>query len=79
MMGLSSLQSTTLDNTLGAIFVGVAVSSLYVVLCPQVLIRLRKRSVFGITTLQVCTYYHRYPGDSLLHKSSVRAQAGFDI
>jgi hypothetical protein len=50
-----SLQQPTLDNTVGAVFIGIAVASF----------------IFGVTTLQAYTYYHRYPNDSLLHKLSV--------
>ncbi|KAJ3566340.1 hypothetical protein NP233_g7067 [Leucocoprinus birnbaumii] len=52
---LISLESTTLDNTVGALFLGV----------------LGAVFLFGITTLQTFWYYHLYPKDSLLHKCSV--------
>ncbi|KAJ7306900.1 hypothetical protein DFH08DRAFT_793045 [Mycena albidolilacea] len=43
------------DNTLGALFLGVTVSCM----------------LFGVSALQVYYYYHYYPNDSLLHKVSV--------
>ncbi|KAK7039841.1 hypothetical protein R3P38DRAFT_2902158 [Favolaschia claudopus] len=45
----------TLDNTLGALFLGVVVSCI----------------LFGVSSLQVVHYYHSYPNDSLLHKVAV--------
>ncbi|KAF9447782.1 hypothetical protein P691DRAFT_801836 [Macrolepiota fuliginosa MF-IS2] len=50
-----SLQNATLDNTVGALFLGV----------------LAAMFLFGITTLQMYWYYHLYPKDSQLHKYSV--------
>ncbi|PPQ94270.1 hypothetical protein CVT25_004927 [Psilocybe cyanescens] len=50
-----SLAEQTLDNTVGAVLLGVIGASL----------------LFGITTLQAYWYYHSYPYDSLLHKYSV--------
>ncbi|PPQ66420.1 hypothetical protein CVT26_011289 [Gymnopilus dilepis] len=50
-----SLAHETLDNTIGAILVGIVFAAF----------------LFGITTLQTYWYYHTYPNDSLLHKSSV--------
>lgn len=52
---LLSLTNRTLDNTLGAIILGMVGSSM----------------LFGITTLQTYWYYHCYPNDSTLHKCSV--------
>ncbi|KAJ6536998.1 hypothetical protein B0H19DRAFT_1270680 [Mycena capillaripes] len=54
-MSVYSTQAVTLDNTLGAVFVGVVISSI----------------LFGVSTLQVYWYYHYYPHDSRLHKVSV--------
>ncbi|KAF8152756.1 hypothetical protein K438DRAFT_1623089 [Mycena galopus ATCC 62051] len=54
-MSLYSTQAQTLDNTLGAVFLGVVVSCI----------------LFGVSALQVFYYYHYYPGDTLLHKVSV--------
>ncbi|KAF9529941.1 hypothetical protein CPB83DRAFT_851860 [Crepidotus variabilis] len=51
----TSLGKATLDNTLGAVFLGVVGSAL----------------LSGITLLQVYGYYHRYPKDSLLNKATV--------
>ncbi|KAJ7257741.1 hypothetical protein C8J57DRAFT_1342687 [Mycena rebaudengoi] len=53
--GVYSVQAATLDNTLGAVFLGVVVSSI----------------LFGVSSLQVYWYYHYYPNDSKLHKISV--------
>ncbi|KAJ7352094.1 hypothetical protein DFH08DRAFT_857934 [Mycena albidolilacea] len=55
MEAVSSAQSQTLDNTLGAVFIGVVLSCI----------------LFGVSALQVYYYYHYYPHDSLLHKASV--------
>ncbi|KDR65830.1 hypothetical protein GALMADRAFT_148324 [Galerina marginata CBS 339.88] len=52
---LLSLADQTLDNTVGAMLLGVVGASL----------------LFGITTLQTYCYYHTYPNDSHLHKCSV--------
>ncbi|KAF8868475.1 hypothetical protein CPB84DRAFT_1807936 [Gymnopilus junonius] len=52
---LLSLADQTLDNTIGAILIGIVGAAL----------------VFGITTLQTYWYYHTYPNDALLHKCSV--------
>ncbi|KAJ3841423.1 hypothetical protein F5878DRAFT_14400 [Lentinula raphanica] len=49
------LQSRTIDNTLGAVFIGIIGATF----------------LFGITTLQVYLYYHHYQGDSRLHKLAV--------
>ncbi|KAF9478010.1 hypothetical protein BDN70DRAFT_880548 [Pholiota conissans] len=54
-MQLLSLTNSTIDNTVGAIVLGVVGASF----------------LFGITTLQAYWYYHSYPSDSLLHKCSV--------
>ncbi|KAJ7813662.1 hypothetical protein B0H14DRAFT_2778412 [Mycena olivaceomarginata] len=54
-MSVYSTQAQTLDNTLGAVFLGVVVSCI----------------LFGVSALQVYYYYHYYPNDSLLHKLSV--------
>ncbi|KAJ6472559.1 hypothetical protein C8R45DRAFT_413116 [Mycena sanguinolenta] len=50
-----STEAPTLDNTLGAVFLGVVVSCI----------------LFGVSALQVYYYYHYYPNDSLLHKVAV--------
>ncbi|KAJ7056039.1 hypothetical protein C8F01DRAFT_1156627 [Mycena amicta] len=50
-----TMQAPTLDNTLGAVFLGVIFSCI----------------LFGISTLQMYLYYHFYPSDSSLHKVSV--------
>ncbi|KIM35392.1 hypothetical protein M413DRAFT_349033 [Hebeloma cylindrosporum] len=52
---LLSLTDQTMDNTLGAIVLGMAGSSM----------------LFGITTLQTYWYFHCYPNDSALYKCSV--------
>ncbi|KAF8147697.1 hypothetical protein B0H34DRAFT_279842 [Crassisporium funariophilum] len=52
---LASLAEQTLDNTVGAAFLGVVGASI----------------LFGITSLQTYWYYHAYRNDSLLHKISV--------
>ncbi|KAJ7292055.1 hypothetical protein C8J57DRAFT_1274522 [Mycena rebaudengoi] len=52
---LYSLQAPTLDNTLGAVFLGVVVSCI----------------LFGVSSLQVYWYFHYYPNDGRLHKTSV--------
>ncbi|KAF8159005.1 hypothetical protein BJ912DRAFT_832624, partial [Pholiota molesta] len=54
-VALLSLANSTIDNTVGAIFLGVVGASL----------------LFGITTLQAYWYYHSYYNDSRLHKCSV--------
>ncbi|KAF8233994.1 hypothetical protein L208DRAFT_1394846 [Tricholoma matsutake] len=59
----SSLQNTSLDNTVGVIFIGATVSSF----------------VFGVSTLQAYLYYHRFPEDSLLHKCAVAVLWILDI
>ncbi|KAJ3879547.1 hypothetical protein F5051DRAFT_402492 [Lentinula edodes] len=50
-----SLQSQNIDNTLGAVFIGIVGATF----------------LFGITTLQVYMYYHHYQRDSYLHKLAV--------
>ncbi|KAJ3895600.1 hypothetical protein GG344DRAFT_72960 [Lentinula edodes] len=50
-----SLQSQNIDNTLGAVFIGIVGATF----------------LFGITTLQVYMYYHHYRRDSYLHKLAV--------
>jgi len=52
---LLSLADQTLDNTIGAMFLGIVAATF----------------LFGITTLQTYWYYHTYPNDSILHKCSV--------
>jgi len=52
---LLSLTHQTIDNTLGAIVLGMVGASM----------------LFGITTFQTYWYYHCYPNDSTLHKYSV--------
>ncbi|KAK7055810.1 hypothetical protein R3P38DRAFT_3565622 [Favolaschia claudopus] len=54
-MSAHSTEVQTLDNTLGAVFIGVVVSCI----------------LFGVSALQVYLYYHYYPNDSRLHKLSV--------
>ncbi|KAK7017411.1 hypothetical protein R3P38DRAFT_1326834 [Favolaschia claudopus] len=54
-MSAHSTEVQTLDNTLGAVFIGVVVSCI----------------LFGVSALQVYLYYHYYPTDSRLHKLSV--------
>ncbi|KAJ7191266.1 hypothetical protein GGX14DRAFT_528867 [Mycena pura] len=54
-MAVFSTQAPTLDNTLGALFLGVVISSI----------------LFGVSSLQVYYYYHYYPRDSVLHRISV--------
>ncbi|TFK59564.1 hypothetical protein BDN72DRAFT_594251 [Pluteus cervinus] len=50
-----SLQKQTLDNTIGAAFLGIVGASL----------------LFGMTSVQAYYYYHAYPKDSRLHKCAV--------
>ncbi|KAF8994490.1 hypothetical protein BDQ17DRAFT_1366874 [Cyathus striatus] len=52
---LFSLQEMTIENTLGAVFLGLIGAAF----------------LFGISTLQVCWYYHSYPQDLWMHKFSV--------
>ncbi|KAF9461356.1 hypothetical protein BDZ94DRAFT_814942 [Collybia nuda] len=52
---MPSLQQPTLDNTVGAAYLGVVGSAF----------------LFGVTTLQAYWYYHRFTKDSRLHKYSV--------
>ncbi|CAK5271672.1 unnamed protein product [Mycena citricolor] len=52
-----TLQPVTLENTLGAVFLGLVVSCI----------------LFGVSSLQMYFYYHHYPHDTLLHKSSIAA------
>ncbi|KAF7342301.1 hypothetical protein MVEN_01818500 [Mycena venus] len=54
-MAVYSTQPQTLDNTLGAVFLGVAVSCI----------------LFGVSSLQAYHYYHYYVNDSRLHKIAV--------
>ncbi|KAJ7342397.1 hypothetical protein DFH08DRAFT_1082017 [Mycena albidolilacea] len=62
-MSVYSTQAPTLDNTLGAVFLGVVVSCI----------------LFGVSALQVYYYYHYYPNDSSLHKLSVALLWVLDI
>ncbi|KAJ7022348.1 hypothetical protein C8F04DRAFT_1402413 [Mycena alexandri] len=55
-------QAPTLSSTLGAIFFGVISSCI----------------LFGVSTLQVYYYYHYYPHDTLLQKSSVAVLGALD-
>ncbi|KAF5366380.1 hypothetical protein D9758_009793 [Tetrapyrgos nigripes] len=59
---LLSTQAPTIDNTLGAVFLGAVLASI----------------LYGITTLQVWLYYHRYFHDSVLHQVSVGALWALD-
>ncbi|ESK92812.1 hypothetical protein Moror_9144 [Moniliophthora roreri MCA 2997] len=52
---MKSLEEVTVDNTLGAVFLGVIGSGV----------------LFGVTCLQAYIYYHRFSRDSVLHKISV--------
>ncbi|KAJ7259992.1 hypothetical protein B0H12DRAFT_1231928 [Mycena haematopus] len=54
-MSAFTTEAQTLDNTLGAVFLGVVVSCI----------------LFGVSALQVYHYYHYYPNDSSLHKVAV--------
>ncbi|KAJ7685925.1 hypothetical protein B0H17DRAFT_1072932 [Mycena rosella] len=54
-MSVYSTQAPTLGNTLGAVFLGMAISCI----------------LFGVSTLQVYFYFHYYPTDGRLHKLSV--------
>ncbi|KAJ6458586.1 hypothetical protein C8R47DRAFT_148782 [Mycena vitilis] len=54
-MSLSSPQPPPLDNSLGAVFIGLVLSCM----------------LFGVSSLQVYYYYHYYPNDNRLHKVSV--------
>ncbi|KAJ3997772.1 hypothetical protein F5050DRAFT_1806541 [Lentinula boryana] len=58
-----SLQSKTIDNTLGAVFIGIVGATF----------------LFGITTLQVYLYYHHYRRDSRFHKLAVAVLWILDI
>jgi hypothetical protein len=67
------MSTQAVDNTLGALFLGVAVSCMWVILNPEAtMVLTRARRLFGVSALQVYYYYHYYPNDSLLHKVSVR-------
>ncbi|KAF7329432.1 hypothetical protein MKEN_00205300 [Mycena kentingensis (nom. inval.)] len=55
MAGVLLSQAPTLDNTIGAIYLGVMFSCV----------------LFGISALQVYLYYHFYPSDLRLYKVSV--------
>lgn len=77
---LLSLESATLNNTVGALFLGVLIAMLWVALSsPFPRTRLSGvdidddsgYSLFAITTLQTYWYYFLYPKDSQLHKFSV--------
>ena len=61
----------TLDNTLGAFFLGVSVSSMFVASSPVSSFLIPPASLFGVSSLQVYFYYHFYPDDGLLHKVAV--------
>ncbi|KAF9461355.1 hypothetical protein BDZ94DRAFT_816290 [Collybia nuda] len=52
---MPSLQGPTIDNTVGAIFLGVVGAAF----------------LYGVTTLQAYWYYHRFTKDSRVHKYSV--------
>ncbi|KAF5347344.1 hypothetical protein D9756_009958 [Leucocoprinus leucothites] len=62
-IALLSLENATLDNTVGALFLGV----------------LATMFLFGITTLQTFWYYHLFPKDSQLHKYSLCKAQGSRI
>jgi hypothetical protein len=73
-MSVYSTQAQTLDNTLGAVFLGVVVSCMCVIapITPHLSCLLTHgRRLFGVSALQVYYYYHYHPNDSLLHKLSV--------
>ncbi|KAK0229411.1 hypothetical protein EDD85DRAFT_850386 [Armillaria nabsnona] len=55
MAPLVSLVPETIDNTLGAVFLGL----------------LSACFLFGITTLQAYFYFHNYPRDTIVHRLSV--------
>ncbi|KIK66444.1 hypothetical protein GYMLUDRAFT_239394 [Collybiopsis luxurians FD-317 M1] len=58
-----SVANQTLDNTLGAAFLGIVGATF----------------LFGITTLQVYLYYHHYRRDSRLHKIAVAVLWTLDL
>ncbi|SJL15381.1 uncharacterized protein ARMOST_18877 [Armillaria ostoyae] len=55
MASLLSRSSTTLGNTLGALYVGATIAAI----------------LFGITNLQTLIYYKRYPDDLRIYRYSV--------
>jgi hypothetical protein len=72
MAPLPSSTTTTLENTLGAAFLGVVGASMYVqylhtrTLLNEVFLRLS-----GSTFAQTYIYYHNYPYDTILNKCAV--------
>lgn len=50
-----SLADPTIDNTVGAVFLGL----------------LGACALFGVTSVQAYLYFHNYPDDARLHKVSV--------
>jgi hypothetical protein len=73
MAPLTSLTTTTLDNTLGAAFLAVVAASMYAQTCrcPAVLLNPFPGRLYGSTFAQTYMYYHNYPQDSVLNKCSV--------
>ncbi|KAK0471245.1 hypothetical protein IW261DRAFT_1425368 [Armillaria novae-zelandiae] len=55
MAPVTSVVAETIDNTLGAVFLGLSTACF----------------LFGITTLQAYVYFHKYPRDTTLHRLSV--------
>jgi hypothetical protein len=61
----------TLDNTVGAIFLGVIGAGLYVPSFACLNAISHQCSLFGVNTLQLGYYFHSFPNDIALHKVSV--------
>lgn len=55
MVQVGTLVQSTLDNTVGALFLGTVVAAL----------------LFGINIFQSYSYFHEFPNDSRLHRTSV--------
>ena len=72
MAPLTSLTTTTLDNTLGAAFLGVVAASMYVQQAfPTGMSLNHPGRLYGSTLVQTYMFYHNYPQDSILNKCSV--------
>jgi hypothetical protein len=74
-MPLDTAHGQTLDNTVGAVYLGVVGASMYVLSLENTFVLQLSvwmiSSLFGVSSLQTYWYYHQYPRDSLLHKISV--------
>jgi len=74
---LSFVMAATLDNTWGAIYLGVVFSAMYVPACISPAWHVTPwpfwavRRFFGITNVQSYNYYIRYPRDWMVYRISV--------